>query len=79
MRPPAKCRASRNAFWKYDEAEDFEEAVEVAEEMLLVGIELGEDKSVLAEVDADDSSLGETAVSTESSGRAGKGGLGSSA
>lgn len=39
MSPPAKCRASRYAFWKYDEVECLEEAVEAAEteEILLDG------------------------------------------
>ena len=78
MRPPAKCRASRYAFWMYDDARDFEEAEEVAEE-LLSSSEPSEEKSVLADEEAQDSSLDVTVVSTDSSGRAGNGGFGSSA
>lgn len=79
MRPPAKCLAPRYAFWMCNDAEDFEEAGEVAEEMLLTGTERIEDKSVLVDADVKDSSLGVTVVSTDSSGRVGNGGLWSSA
>lgn len=41
MSPPAKCRASRYAFWMDDDVEGFEEVEDVVDEVLAVGLELG--------------------------------------
>lgn len=77
MSPPAKCRASRYAFWMVDDVEGFEEVEDVVDEVLAVGLELSVENSGLVDVNADGSRLGET-VSSERSGRGGSGGIGSS-
>ena len=74
MSPPAKCRASRYAFWMYDAVKAFEEVGEAVTGALLDVIEPSVESSVLMDADAD-SRVGGTEVSREKSGRGGKGGI----
>ena len=78
MSPPAKCRASRYAFWMYNAVEDLEEAGEAVTGVLLDDTEPSVENSVLRGADADDSKLGGAEVCRNRSGRGGKGGIGSS-